>query len=120
LTLAIAYSSDEKAAAQVIDSEGVRGVVKNFEQCLMYFSSHIKGIVGLSNVLLGFYEKKVELGRRVDDGKQKEEAQERAKSSAIKESSRTPANMQASSEHRQSSATNATPPGSTSGQQPSN
>jgi hypothetical protein len=108
----------------VIDSEGVRGAVKNFEQCLMYFSSHIKGIVGLSNVLLGFYEKKVELGRRVDDGKPKEEAQERAKSSAIKgsnnTSSRTPANMQASSEHRRSSATNATPPGSTSGQRPSN
>jgi hypothetical protein len=78
----------------------------------------------LSNALFGFYEKKVELGRRVDDGKPKEEAQERAKPSAIKifnnTSSGTPANVQASSEHRRSSTTNTTPLGSTSGQQPSN
>jgi hypothetical protein len=119
LTLAITYSSDEKAATQVIDSGGVREAVKNFEQCLMYFPNHIKGIVGLSKMLLDFYEK-VELGCRVGDGKPKEETQERVESSAISNApSGTPANMQVS-EHRRSSTTNATPSGSTLGKQLSN
>jgi hypothetical protein len=56
---------------------------------------------------------------RRDDSKPKEEARERAKPSAIKVSNNTPsrtlANIQASSEHRQSLATNATPSGSTLG-----
>jgi hypothetical protein len=106
----------------VINSEGVREAVESFEQCLIYFPNHVKGIAGLSNVLFDFYEKKVELDRREDNGKPNEEAQERVKPSAIKVSnntpSGTPANMQASSEHPQSSDTNATPPGSTPGQQP--
>jgi hypothetical protein len=120
LALSTAYSGNEKAAAQMIDSEGVQEAVKSFEQCLMYFSNHVKGIVGLDNVPFDFSEKKFELGRRVDDGKPKEEAQERVKPSAIKVSNNTPggtpANKQASSEHHRSSATNATPSGSTPGQ----
>lgn len=52
-----------------VDSEGVRDAVEMFEQCLMYFPDHPGGIVGLSNVLLDYYERKVELGRKVDDGK---------------------------------------------------
>jgi hypothetical protein len=47
----------------VINSEGVREAVESFEQCLMYFPNHVKGIAELSNVLFDFYEKKVELDR---------------------------------------------------------
>ncbi len=56
-----------------VDSEGVREAVDLFEQCLMYFPNHPGGIVALSNVLLDYYERKAELGRKVDDGKAKAE-----------------------------------------------
>ena len=56
----------------------------------MHFPNHVKGIVRLSNVLLYFYEKKVELGRRVVDGKPREEVQERVKPFVIKVSNNTP------------------------------
>ena len=56
-----------------VDSEGVREAVDQFEQCLMYFPNHPGGIVALSNVLLDYYERRVELGRKVDDGKAKAE-----------------------------------------------
>jgi cargo-transport protein YPP1 len=56
------------------DNETVREAVELFEQCLMYFPNHPGGIVGLSNVLLDYYERKVELGRKVDDSRPKDVA----------------------------------------------
>ena len=63
----------QQQTATQVDSEGVREAVDFFEQCLMYFPNHPGGIVSLSNVLLDYYERKVELGRKVDDGKAKAE-----------------------------------------------
>ena len=55
-----------------VDNEGVREAVELWEQALMYFPDHAGSVVGLSNVLLDYYERKVELARRVDDGLKKE------------------------------------------------
>ena len=80
LALSIAHFAEEKAKGEiVIDHEKVHEAVEHFEQCLMYYPDHPKGIVGLSGVLLDYFEKKVELGRRVDDGKPKEEQRQRPK-----------------------------------------
>lgn len=73
LALAVAAVRD----ADATDETGVgdvREAVEQFEQCLMYYPNHARGIVGLSNVLLDYSEKKIELGRRVDDGKPKPKA----------------------------------------------
>ena len=67
-----AHQQEQQTPNQV-DSEGVRDAVDYFEQCLMYFPNHPGAIVSLSNVLLDYYERKVELGRKVDDGKAKAE-----------------------------------------------
>ncbi|KAJ9611540.1 hypothetical protein H2200_004724 [Cladophialophora chaetospira] len=71
LIMAIAQAKEEKEGA--INSESVREAVDNYEQCLMYFADHPGGIVGLSNVLLDYFERKVELARRIDNGKTKNE-----------------------------------------------
>lgn len=47
--------------------EGVRGGVGMLEQALTYSQRHLRAGVVLSNVLLDYYERKVELGRRGDD-----------------------------------------------------
>lgn len=52
-----------------VTGESVREVVELYEQCLMYYPDHINGIVGLSNILLDYYEKKVDLAKKVDDGR---------------------------------------------------
>ena len=62
----------------------VREAVEQFEQCLMYFPNHARGIVGLSNVLLDYCEKKVELGRRVDDGRPKQDVKSERRPSTPK------------------------------------
>ncbi|KAL2419824.1 hypothetical protein ABEF95_005747 [Exophiala dermatitidis] len=67
LSMAIARAREEKEGNGY--SEGVREAVDQYEQCLMYFADHPGGIVGLSNVLLDYYERKVELAQRVDGGK---------------------------------------------------
>ena len=67
LLMAIARAREEKEAT--VSAEGVREAVENYEQCLMYFADHPGGIVGLSNVLLDYYERKVELAKRIDGGK---------------------------------------------------
>jgi len=67
LQLAIARTREEKDG--VADDEGVREAVEQYEICLSYFADHPGGIVGLSNLLLDYYERKVELGRRLDDGR---------------------------------------------------
>ncbi|KAK5046226.1 hypothetical protein LTR84_008369 [Exophiala bonariae] len=64
LLLAIAHEREEKEGGDV--SPGVREAVEQYEQCLMYFHDHAGGIVGLSNVLLDYYERKVDLAKRVD------------------------------------------------------
>ncbi|KAK5272306.1 hypothetical protein LTR96_001936 [Exophiala xenobiotica] len=66
LSMAIAREKEEKEGQ--VYSEGVREAVEQYETCLMYFADHSGGIVGLSNVLLDYYERKVELARRVDGG----------------------------------------------------
>lgn len=82
LQMAIARAREEKEGS--VYSEGVREAVDQYEQCLMYFADHVGGIVGLSNVLLDYYERKVELAKRIDNGKPKteetsEEAQRKIK-----------------------------------------
>jgi tetratricopeptide (TPR) repeat protein len=72
--LALAVAAVQDADATDETGAGVREAVEQFEQCLMYYPNHARGIVGLSNVLLDYSEKKVELGRRVDDGRPKPEA----------------------------------------------
>ncbi|KEF60562.1 uncharacterized protein A1O9_02123 [Exophiala aquamarina CBS 119918] len=67
LLLAIAREREEKEGGGI--SEGVREAVEQYEQCLMYFHNHAGGMVGLSNVLLDYYERKVELGKKVDGAK---------------------------------------------------
>lgn len=64
LLLAIAREREVKEGGGI--SEGVREAVEQYEQCLMYFDNHAGGIVGLSNVLLDYYERKVELAKRVE------------------------------------------------------
>ncbi|RVX69808.1 hypothetical protein B0A52_06453 [Exophiala mesophila] len=67
LLVAIALEAEEKEGRAI--SEGMRGAVDQYEQCLMYFNNHAGGIVGLSNILLDYYERKVELAKKVDGGK---------------------------------------------------
>lgn len=50
-------------------SEAIREVVEQYEQCLMYYPDHLHGIIGLSNILLDYYDKKVDLAKKVDDGR---------------------------------------------------
>lgn len=71
LLMAVARAREEKE--EMVSSEGVREAVENYEQCLMYYANHAGGIVGLSNVLLDYSERKVELARRIDNGKAKAE-----------------------------------------------
>ncbi len=71
LCMTIARAREEKDGK--LDAEGVREAVEYFEQCLMYFADHPGGIVGLSNVLLDYFERKVELAKRIDNGKNKNE-----------------------------------------------
>ncbi|KIW20515.1 hypothetical protein PV08_01090 [Exophiala spinifera] len=66
LLIAVAREKEEKEGQ--VYSEGVRDAVEQYETCLMYFINHPGGIVGLSTVLLDYYERKVELARRVDSG----------------------------------------------------
>ncbi|KIW38234.1 uncharacterized protein PV06_09218 [Exophiala oligosperma] len=66
LLMAIAREKEEKEGQ--VCSEGVRDAVEQYETCLMCFVDHPGGIVGLSTVLLDYYERKVELARRVDSG----------------------------------------------------
>jgi tetratricopeptide (TPR) repeat protein len=73
LALAVATVRDADATDET-GAGDVREAVEQFEQCLMYYPNHARGIVGLSTVLLDFFEKKVELGRRVDDGRPKQVA----------------------------------------------
>ncbi|RMZ83673.1 hypothetical protein DV738_g1016, partial [Chaetothyriales sp. CBS 135597] len=58
--------SDHSGTEVDIDNALVRDAVELFESCLMYFPNHPGGIVGLSNVLLDYYERKVELDRTVN------------------------------------------------------
>lgn len=50
-------------------SESIREVVEQYEHCLMYEPNHAHGIIGLSNILLDYYDRKVDLSKKVDDGK---------------------------------------------------
>jgi tetratricopeptide (TPR) repeat protein len=76
LLMAVARAREEKEG--FLNSEGVRDALENYEQCLMYFADHPGGIVGLSNVLLDYFERKVELAKRVDNGKPRvEDVQQR-------------------------------------------
>lgn len=67
LLVAIALEGEEKEGTAI--SEGIRGAVDQYEQCLMYFNNHAGGMVGLSNILLDYYERKVELAKKVEGGK---------------------------------------------------
>lgn len=66
LLMAIARAREEKEGD--VYAEGVREAVDQYETCLMYFGDHARGIVGLSNLLLDYSERKVELARKVDGG----------------------------------------------------
>ena len=59
----------------ILEVEKIQEAVEHFEQCLMYFPDHAQGTVGLSNVLLDYFEKKIDLGRRIDDGRPRAEVQ---------------------------------------------
>ncbi|RMD42552.1 hypothetical protein DV735_g2622, partial [Chaetothyriales sp. CBS 134920] len=58
--------NDQSGGEVDIDDAIVRDAVELFESCLMYFPNHPGGIVGLSNVLLDYYERKVELDKTVN------------------------------------------------------
>lgn len=66
LQLAIAQRREEEG--QPITSENMREVVEQYEQCLMYYPNHAVGIIGLSTILLDYYEKRIDLAKKVDDG----------------------------------------------------
>jgi hypothetical protein len=66
LSMAIAREKEEKEGQ--VYSEGVRDAVEQYETCLMCYADHPGGIVGLSNVLLDYYERKVDLVKKVDEG----------------------------------------------------
>lgn len=85
LSLTVAKAREEKE--EIRDNEKVREGVEQYEQCLMYFPDHPKGIVGLSNMLLDYSERKIELGKKVDDGRPKDEIRTPPQRSAIKVSS---------------------------------
>lgn len=71
LLLAITDARTETTPSQDVKSaerdEGIREGVAMLEQALMYSQRHLRAGVVLSNVLLDYYERKVELGRRGDD-----------------------------------------------------
>lgn len=73
LALAVAAVRDADANEET-GTVDVKEAVEQFEQCLMYYPDHAGGIVGLSNVLLDYAERKVELSKRVDDGRPNNEA----------------------------------------------
>lgn len=50
-------------------SETLREVVEQYEHCLMYDPNHAGGIIGLSNILLDYYDRKIDLAKKVDDGR---------------------------------------------------
>jgi len=64
---AVAQRREEEGT--VITSENLREIVEQYEQCLMYYPDHASGMIGLSNILLDYYEKKIDLGKKVDDGR---------------------------------------------------
>ncbi|KAK4946248.1 hypothetical protein LTR10_014760 [Elasticomyces elasticus] len=66
LVMAIAREKEEKDGE--MNSDGVRDAVEQYETCLMCYADHPGGIIGLSNVLLDYYERKVELVKKVDGG----------------------------------------------------
>ena len=68
LAMAVVRAREEKEKTLNV-SESVREAVDHYEQCLMYFADHPGGIVGLSNVLLDYFERKIELAKRIDTGK---------------------------------------------------
>ncbi|ETI23512.1 hypothetical protein G647_05314 [Cladophialophora carrionii CBS 160.54] len=89
LLMAIARAREEKEGS--LNAEAVRDAVENYEQCLMYFADHPGGIVGLSNVLLDYFERKVELAKRIDNGKARaddvQQQQQQVQSQAVEEPS---------------------------------
>ncbi|KAI1612195.1 hypothetical protein EDD36DRAFT_396923 [Exophiala viscosa] len=66
LVMAIAREKEEKNGE--MNSEGVCDAVEQYETCLMCYADHPGGIIGLSNVLLDYYERKVDLVKKVDGG----------------------------------------------------
>lgn len=60
------------ASVVEVDNASIREAVEQFETCLTFFPNHCDGIIGLSNVLLDYCERKVELGRKVDDSRPKD------------------------------------------------
>jgi len=67
LLLAVAQRREDEGAFTT--NETLREIVEQYEQCLMYYPDHASGIVGLSNILLDYYEKKVDLAKKVDHGR---------------------------------------------------
>ncbi|KAK5941854.1 hypothetical protein PMZ80_005805 [Knufia obscura] len=64
---AIAQRRDEEGTPTT--GENLREVIEQYEHCLMYYPDHPSGIVGLSNILLDYYEKRIDLAKKVDDGR---------------------------------------------------
>ena len=67
LLYSIAQRRDEEGTPTT--GENLREVVEQYEQCLMYYPNHSAGIIGLSNILLDYYDRKIDLAKKVDDGK---------------------------------------------------
>ncbi|KAK5082986.1 hypothetical protein LTR05_006868 [Lithohypha guttulata] len=67
LLLAIAQRREKEGT--VPTSEAWRDIVEQYEHCLMYYPNHSAGIIGLSNILLDYYDKKIDLAKKVDDGR---------------------------------------------------
>jgi len=64
---AIAQRREEEGT--LTTGENLREIVEQYEHCLMYYPDHPSGIIGLSNILLDYYEKKIDLAKKVDDGR---------------------------------------------------
>lgn len=67
LLLAVAQRREEEGTFTT--NETLREIVEQYEQCLMYYPDHASGIIGLSNILLDYYEKKIDLAKKVDHGR---------------------------------------------------
>lgn len=67
--LLLAIYNHKIREGQAVGNEDLRLAIEQYEQCLMFTPNHPLGMIGLSNVLLDYFEKKIDIGKRVNDGK---------------------------------------------------
>lgn len=59
----------EQEEERFMSNDRLREVIELYEQCLMYHPDHAGGIIGLSRLLLDYYERKIDLGKRLNRNK---------------------------------------------------